>query len=101
MDQIDAHTLLLRLNNGEYLNLLDVREEIEYHTFNIGGKNFPLSLFKENIGQLNYNKTDEIIVICKVGLRSETAQNILIQNGYTNVKNLTGGLIALQRIQLP
>ena len=101
MDQIDASSLLVRLNNGEYLNLLDVREEMEYHTFNIGGKNIPLSSFQQNIDQLKYNKTDEIIVICKVGLRSETAQNILTQNGYKNVKNLTGGLIALQKIQLP
>ncbi len=101
MDQIDAYTLLARLNAGESLNLLDVREEMEYHTFNIGGKNFPLSGFQENIDHLKYNKTDEIIVICKVGLRSETAQNILLQNGYKNVKNLTGGLIALQKIQLP
>ena len=99
MDQINAQTLLTRLNKGECLNLLDVREEMEYHTFNIGGKNFPLSRFQQNIDQLNYNKTDEIIVICKVGLRSETAQNILIQNGFNNVKNLTGGLIALQKIQ--
>ncbi|GAB2977889.1 rhodanese-like domain-containing protein [Mucilaginibacter puniceus] len=101
MDQIDANTLLVRLNKGEILNLLDVRETIEYHTFNIGGKNFPLSAFQQNIHQLSYNKTDEIIVICKVGLRSETAQHILLQNGYENVKNLTGGLIALQKIQLP
>ena len=101
MDQIDASSLLVRLNNGEFLNLLDVREEMEYHTFNIGGNNFPLSRFQQNIHQLSYNKTDEIIVICKVGLRSETAQNILLQNGYKNVKNLTGGLIALQKIQLP
>ena len=101
MDQIDAHTLLSRMQNNELLYLLDVREEMEYHTFNIGGINFPLSGFQQNIDQLGYNKTDEIIVICKVGLRSETAQNILLQNGYKNVKNLTGGLIALQKIQLP
>ncbi len=101
MDQIDAYTLLSRLNAGENLNLLDVRETIEFHTFNIGGQNLALSGFLQNLQQLNYNKTDEIIVICKVGLRSETAQNILIQHGYNNVKNLTGGLIALQKIQLP
>jgi len=99
MDQIDAGSLRTRLQQGEDLNLLDVREEIEYHTYNIGGKNFPLSVFNQNINQLNYNKTDEIIVICKAGLRSQTAQAILLQNGYQNVKNLTGGLIALQRIQ--
>ena len=99
MEQIDARTLLARLNNGESLNLLDVREEMEYHTHNIGGRNCPLSAFEQNISNLDYNKTDEIIVICKAGLRSQTAQSILIQNGYQQVKNLTGGLIALHRVQ--
>jgi rhodanese-related sulfurtransferase len=99
MDQIDAHSLLSRLQQGEILNLLDVREAIEYHTYNIGGNNIPLSALKENIKQLNYNKTDEIIVICKAGLRSETARSILVQNGYKDVKNLTGGLLALHKLQ--
>ena len=98
MYHIDANSLLTRLQNGEELNLLDVREEIEYHTYNIGGKNLPLSALAENLSNLNYNKTDEIIVICKVGLRSQTAQNILQQHGYQNVKNLTGGLIAVQKL---
>lgn len=98
MDQIDATNLQKRLQSGEALNLLDVREEIEYHTYNIGGKNIPLSKFRENIKQINNNKTDEIIVICRIGLRSETARSILIENGYQDVKNLTGGLIALQKI---
>jgi len=99
MDQIDARTLLTRLKQGDKLNLLDVREEIEYHTHNIGGRNTPLSSFQKNITTLGYNKTDEIIVICQAGLRSETAQSILVQNGYQNVKNLTGGLIALHKLQ--
>jgi rhodanese-related sulfurtransferase len=98
MDQIDAQTFAGRQQNGEPLNLLDVRELIEYHTHNIGGKNVPLSILEKNINELGYNKTDEIIVICKAGLRSETAQAILLQNGYKNVKNLTGGLLALQRL---
>jgi rhodanese-related sulfurtransferase len=99
MDQIDASALLARMQNGEDLNLLDVREEIEYHTHNIGGKNVPLSGFDQLINQLAYNKTDELIVICKAGIRSETAQSILLQNGYQNVKNLTGGLLALHKLQ--
>ena len=99
MDQIDARTLLNRLRQGQSLNLLDVREVIEYHTYNIGGKNLPLSTIHQHLNELNYNKTDEIIVICRAGVRSQTAQSILLQNGYQNVKNLTGGLIALQKIQ--
>jgi rhodanese-related sulfurtransferase len=98
MQQIDAASLQNRLQSGEALNLLDVREVIEYHTYNIGGKNIPVSKLNENINQIGYNKTDEIIVVCKAGIRSETAQAILLQNGYTNVKNLTGGLLALQRL---
>ena len=99
MDQIDAPSLLTRIQNGEELNLIDVREEIEYHTYNIGGKNIPLSALSAHLSDLNYNKTDEIIVICKVGLRSQTAQNILQQHGYQNVKNLTGGLISVQKLK--
>lgn len=99
MHPINAAELLARLNKGESLNLLDVREEIEYHTYNIGGKNIPLSKIQENIEQLIYNKTDEIIVICKAGLRSETARALLLQNGYQQVRNLTGGLLALQRLK--
>ena len=79
-------------------NILDVREAIEYHTYNIGGSNVPLSKLIANIEDVSYNKTDEIIVICKAGIRSRTAQAILINNGYSNVKNLTGGLLALQRL---
>jgi rhodanese-related sulfurtransferase len=99
MQQIDAQSLNSRLQNGESINLLDVREEIEFHTYNIGGKNIPLSKLNEQLSLINVNKSDEIIVICKAGLRSTTAQAILIENGFKNVKNLTGGLLALQRLQ--
>jgi rhodanese-related sulfurtransferase len=73
MSQIDAATLQQRIQNGETLNLLDVREAIEYHTFNIGGQNIPVGKLKQNINSIIYNKTDEIIVICSAGIRSETA----------------------------
>ncbi len=97
--QINADELINRLNSNEHLNLVDVRGAMEYHTYNIGGHNIPLENIVEGIDELGYNKTDEIIVICKVGLRSKTAQTILRQNGYLNVKNLTGGLIAIQKLK--
>ena len=95
---ISAIELSDRVQNGEAINLLDVREPIEFSTFNIGGKNMPLSSLSSSLDDLNYNKTDEIIVICKIGMRSETARALLQENGYQNVRNLTGGLIALQKI---
>ncbi len=99
MSPISNQELLTRIKNGEELNLLDVREEIEFHTYNIGGRNIPLSQFINNMDKLRYNKTDEIIVICKVGLRSETARELLTQNGYLQARNLTGGLMALQKLK--
>jgi adenylyltransferase/sulfurtransferase len=96
---IDASEMWLRIQNMEVMHLLDVREAIEYHTYNIGGNNIPLSAMAKNLPKLNCDPTAEIIVICKVGLRSKTAQAILQQNGYTNVRNLKGGLMALQKIK--
>jgi adenylyltransferase/sulfurtransferase len=96
---IKAAELLERLNRGESLNLVDVREVIEYHTYNIGGNNVPLSDLESALNNLGYNKTDEIIVICKVGLRSETARAILEEHGYSNVRNLSGGLMAVQKLK--
>ena len=96
---IKASELQKRLNNGEKLLLLDVREPIEYHTHNIGGLNIPLSKLERYLEKEGWNKNNEIIVICQAGLRSETAQLILQQNGYQNVRNLTGGLLALRRIK--
>ncbi|WP_295676060.1 rhodanese-like domain-containing protein [uncultured Mucilaginibacter sp.] len=96
---INANELLNRMNAGESLNLLDVRGVIEFHTYNIGGNNIPLPVLAKNADSTGYNKKDEIIVICKVGLRSETASGILKGAGFENVRNLTGGLIALQKLK--
>lgn len=97
--QINAAQLLERINSGEALNIIDVRGVIEYHTYNIGGVNIPLDKLAKSIDDWDYNKTDELIVICKVGLRSATAQTLLLQNGYQNVKNLAGGLMAIQKLK--
>jgi rhodanese-related sulfurtransferase len=96
---INAVEFYSRLQNGDIINLLDVREVIEFSTYNIGGQNLPLSKLPSSIAQLDYNKTDEIVVICKIGMRSETACKLLQENGYQNVRNLEGGLIALQKIK--
>ncbi len=99
MAPINATDFMNRLNSGEQLNLLDVREELEYLTYNIGGKNVPLSKLSSQLDTLGYNKTDELIVICTMGKRSETARLLLNETGYVNARNLSGGLIAIQRDQ--
>ncbi len=79
--------------------LVDVREVIEYHTYNIGGINIPLGRLDSMAPELLPNKNREIIVICKAGIRSRTAQQLLLQRGYTNVRNLSGGLLAMQKLK--
>lgn len=95
---IKAIELLQRLNSNQNLLLLDVREPIEFHTYNIGGSNIPVGQLAGRIDELEWDTADEIILICKAGIRSRTAQSILQQNGYTNTRNLTGGLTAIQRL---
>lgn len=98
MMDITAAALMERLDKGESLNLLDVRDELEYHTYNIGGNNIPLGKLPAVLDDLDWDKDDEIIVICKMGLRSKTGKHILQQGGYQNVKNLEGGLTAIQKL---
>lgn len=80
--------------------LLDVREEIEFHTYNVGGQNLPLGKLSVALDNddLDFNKEDTIIVICQRGIRSKTAKTVLVQNGYKNVRNLEGGLLNLRRV---
>ena len=99
MTDVNASELIVRLQKGEQLNLLDVRGELEYYSFNIGGKNIPLPDLEKKLDNLEWNKNDEIIVICKIGLRSATAKSILEFKGYNNIRNLAGGLIAWQKNQ--
>jgi rhodanese-related sulfurtransferase len=99
MIDITGQQLQQALQKSEALYLLDVREPIEYHIFNIGGVNIPLGKLLLTIQQnnLTIGLHQTIVVICQRGLRSQTAKTILQHAGYTNVKNLLGGLIQLQK----
>lgn len=92
----DEFAELLRTNNTDYY-FLDVREKLEFHTFNVGGVNIPLVKLQQLItdDELDISKDQPVIVICQRGLRSRTAKTLLTQNGYKNVRNLTGGLLKL------
>ena len=83
-----------RLNSGETLNLVDVREADENAEFNIGGILLPL----EKIQNLEYDdieelKDQEIIFYCRTGNRSTQACLFLEMTGFTNCKNLAGGMV--------
>lgn len=97
LNDISAAELKERITTDK-LQILDVREQLEYFTYNIGGQNLPLGDLPERIKSFGYNKDEEIVVICQRGIRSETARRILAASGFTNVRNLTGGLLAYRKI---
>jgi rhodanese-related sulfurtransferase len=100
LKDISALEFIERNSDSSSFTLIDVREELEYLTFNVGGENIPLGKLLRDIDDLDYEKEKEIIVLCQRGLRSETAKRALINNGFTNVRNLIGGLLAIRKLNL-
>jgi rhodanese-related sulfurtransferase len=98
MTNISALELKERLNKGDQITIIDVRENIEYHSFNIGGMHVPLGKLNDFIEDCELNKEDEIVLICQRGLRSKTGTSILKANGFNNVRNLDGGLLAFRKL---
>ncbi len=96
---ISAAEFSSRYQVDKTLKLIDVREQLEFQTFNMGGDNIPLGILIKGVDELEYDKEDEIVVMCQRGLRSETARRVLTQNGYSNVRNLKGGLLAIQKLK--
>ncbi len=90
---ISPKELKARLDKGEQLILLDVREQWEYDLAKIGGSTLiPLGSLPQSLSKLN--REAEIIAICHHGMRSADATNFLLQQGFPKVKNLVGGIDA-------
>ncbi len=95
MQLITVEEVKARLDNGEELHLLDVRQPSENAEFNIGGLLFPLGKIQAmDIEELEDLKDKEVICYCRSGNRSGQACNILDMLGFKNTKNLTGGMLA-------
>jgi adenylyltransferase/sulfurtransferase len=69
-----------------------VRDEFEYEISNIGGQLIPLPELAKWVNDLDANQ--DIVTICKIGLRGAKAAQILHKAGFTHVWNLTGGIHA-------
>jgi len=82
-----------RLDKGDELFILDVREPHEYSMAKIEGSVLiPLGTLPTSLEQLDPNK--EIVALCHKGMRSADAMGFLLQQGFSNVKNLVGGIDA-------
>jgi rhodanese-related sulfurtransferase len=90
---ISPKELKARIDKGDKLVLLDVREEWEYSLAKLDGSILiPLGTIPQSLARLN--RDSEIIAICHHGMRSADATNFLLQQGFPNVKNLVGGIDA-------
>ncbi|MTB53587.1 rhodanese-like domain-containing protein [Lewinella sp. W8] len=76
--------------------LLDVREDYERAEFNIGGIHIPLGQLTMSFDKLAPYKDQELVVYCRSGKRSAMAVELLRQSGFSNPRNLTGGMLAWQ-----
>ena len=92
MSEMTPEELKRRLDAGEDLLVIDVRDPHEYQIANIGGQLIPLNDLPSRAGELDPNR--EIVVHCKMGGRGAKAADFLRQSGFRNVHNLAGGITA-------
>ena len=92
--QITVKELKARVDKGDIPFILDVRDPHEYQIVNLGVPQIPLGSLEQRLGEIPVPKDAEIVTHCKSGARSQKAAVLLKQHGYTNVKNLSGGILA-------
>src|SRR5271157_1351322 len=92
MADMTVEELKKRLDRGDDLFVLDVREPHEFQICNIGGYLIPLNDLPKRVSELDSSR--EIVVHCKMGGRSAKAADFLRQSGFTKVHNLAGGINA-------
>jgi len=95
-------TAALQLINHKNALVLDVREPGEYEAGHVlNSKLIPLGKLKERMGELEKYRDQSIVVVCRSGARSGTASYLLGRQGFTQVYNLAGGVLAWQKVNLP
>jgi adenylyltransferase/sulfurtransferase len=92
--QISVEELKRKLDAKENIFVLDVREPHEYPIANLGAPLIPVGTIESRIAEIAAHKNDEVIVHCRSGARSQKAALALKAAGFTNVHNLTGGILA-------
>lgn len=99
--QLDTLGAVQKMNHDDAL-VIDVREPAEVVNGKIpNSKHIPLGELARRLSELEKYKTKPIIVACRSGHRSSGACGILAQNGFTDVYNLSGGMVAWEQANLP
>jgi sulfur-carrier protein adenylyltransferase/sulfurtransferase len=92
ISEIQVEELKRRLDAGDDVFVLDVREPHEYQICNIGGHLIPLGDLPKRVSELDSSR--EIVAHCRSGVRSAKAVTFLQQAGFKKVHNLAGGILA-------
>jgi adenylyltransferase/sulfurtransferase len=90
--EIAPEELKARIDSGDDIFVLDVREPHEYQICNLGGYLIPLADLPARLHELDSSR--EIVVHCRSGVRSAKAAILLRQAGFGKVNNLAGGILA-------
>jgi rhodanese-related sulfurtransferase len=94
MELIQPEVVKEKLVAGTPIHLVDVRQPEEHADFNIGGTLLPLGQVQAMaIDDIEHLRNEEVICYCRSGQRSMQAAMLLESMGFTNVKNLVGGMI--------
>lgn len=94
MELIQPEVVKEKLDAGTPIHLVDVRQPEEHADFNIGGTLLPLGQVQVMaIDDIEHLRNEEVICYCRSGQRSMQAAMLLESMGFTNVKNLVGGMI--------
>ena len=97
MTTITVDELKARMDKGEQVHLLDVREDYERADFNIGGRHVPLGKIQSmQFDDIDDWRDEEVIIYCRSGNRSGIAGLFMEQAGFKNTVNLKGGVLAWQ-----
>lgn len=97
MKEITVEQLKERLDNGEQLHIIDVREPEEYAEYNLGGQLVPLGqIMGMQLDEIDELRDEELIIHCRSGKRSMQACMVLEQVGFKNCVNVIGGAMAWQ-----
>ncbi|WP_405107726.1 rhodanese-like domain-containing protein [Micromonospora sp. NBC_01405] len=99
---LDAATLRELIAAGRTPRLLDVRTPGEFETSHIPGSyNVPLDLLKEHREELRRHLDEDVVLICRSGVRAAQAEQTLAGVGLPNLKVLDGGIMAWQAADAP
>lgn len=99
--EVDSVAATQLINHKNAL-VLDVREESEYKAGHVlNAKLIPLGKLNERIGELEKYRDKPVVVVCRSGARSANACALLGKQGFAEVYNLAGGMIAWQKANLP